>query len=171
MVGSIISWLESLPKQKLIPPAALPALPVPAAAIESLSSLGFFSPDIRIQATNGETYMLQWHEDGEQWSTENLHDTIDDGELCSPEILSLIQDAAGSIVECQTAHIIGEYCSGPIVSVAVTEAGEVWQMSENEPCDYVFKTSLFLIEILSLLIGLFLASFKLISRWFPSDID
>ena len=144
-------------------------LPVPAVAIESLSSLGFFDPDIRIQAANGETYMLQWLEDGRQWSTENQHETRNFGEYCSAEILSLMQDRAGSIVDCQTAPIAGEWCPGPIVSVAVTETGEVWQMAENEPCGFVFRTSLFLIEVLSLLVGLFLASFKLIAKWFPFD--
>ncbi|WP_420630060.1 hypothetical protein [Candidatus Leptofilum sp.] len=171
VVGSIISWRESLPDQKLIPPAILPALPVPAVAVESLSSLGFFDPDIRVQVANGATYMLQWQEDGRQWSSENLHDTKNDGESCSVEILSLMQDEAGVIVDCQTAHIVGEWCAGPIVSVAVTETGEVWEMAENEPCGFVFKTSLFLIEILSLLVGLYLASFKLITKWFPMDTD
>jgi hypothetical protein len=161
VVGVIVGWRSSLPEQERTPPIALPAMPSDAIAIESLSTLGFFSPDIRIRAANGETYMfLEWQEEGQQWSTEYLHETGNDGEPCSAEVISLMQDATDSIVECQTAPIIGEWCPGPITSIAITETGKVWQTNEYKPCTYAYERSILLIEIPFLLLGLVIVIFR-----------
>lgn len=162
VVGLIVGWRTSLPDQKQIPPNALPSLPADAIPIESLSTLGFFEADIRIQAANGQTYIyLSWEEKGQEWSVPASHDTTsNDGEPCSTEIISLIEASSGPIVECLTAAIIGEWCPGPITSVAITEMGEVWQTDEYEPCTYAYERSIFLIEIPFLLLGLVIVIFR-----------
>ena len=161
VVGLIVGWRTSLPDQRQIPPYALPSLSADATAIESLSSRGFFDADIRIQAADGQTYtFIPWEEEGQKWSADAFAETTNEGEPCSTEITNLMQASAGPIVECSTAAIVGEWCPGPIISVAITEMGEVWQTDEYKPCTYVYERSIFLIEIPFLLLGLVIAIFR-----------
>lgn len=172
VVGLIVGWQTGSPVQRQTPPFALPALPAEVVAIESISTLGFFDPNIRIKAADEETYtFLEWQDEGQQWSTEIFYEPRNDGKPCSAEIVNLLQSSAGALVECQTAQIYGEWCPGPIVSIAITETGEVWEIDEYLFCGFVFQMSLFLVEAISLLVGLFIASFKLIAKWFPYEGD
>ena len=162
----IVSWRYIFPRPRQTIPAPLPPLPADAVAIESLSSLGFFEADIRIQAADGQIYTyLERREEGQEWSLETFPASGNDGESCSAKIISLFRASAGPIEDCQTAAISGEWCPGPIMSLAVTRTGEIWQTAENPSCFFAFQLGVWLIKPYFLLLGLIIIGFRFLVNW------
>lgn len=158
-----VSWRYIFPRPRQTAPISLPPLPADAITIESLGSLGFFEADIRIQAVDGQIYT--YLERREEWSLETFPASGSDGEPCSVDIISSFEASASPIADCQSAAISGEWCPGPIVSIATTRKGEVWQITENPPCPYAYIIGLWLIEPYFLVLGLIVVGFRFLVRW------
>ena len=132
----LVSWHTILPARPV--PAALPTLPINAIAIRSIDTPSFFRADPHIQTADGQVYHLVWEQGAYTWKLDSSPGAAEPGGACTPKNIELIEASAAPIVDCQGVRTVGEWCPGPFVSIAVTERGDVWELTEEPVCLFIF---------------------------------
>jgi hypothetical protein len=156
-------------RQQLFPsqpaPDQLPTLPVRAVKIAGVYTGGFYEANPYIQASDGQLYRLNYASVEQPWEPTAMIADLDTGIDC-PRNSQTPLDNAGTIVDCKTVQVLGEWCPGPIVSFAVTESGEVWRHDHVQPCTFAFSYALVIFLAVAFVIGLLLAlSRKVVLRF------
>ena len=127
------SWNTIIPAQpELIP---LPSLPIDAVAIHSFELRGFFQAIPHIQAADGQVY--DWTS-GKKWIPELSPLAEVFGDPCTSENIALIEASSAPIIDCQVIRTTGEWRPGTLVSIAITEKGDVWELTEESICLFCF---------------------------------
>ena len=119
-------------------PKLLPPLPVTGENIYSIETGYFFQADPYIQTVDGQIYSLTWEQGAYDWQINDFPLLAKTGDPCSSENVRLIETTASPIIDCQVVRTVGEWCPGTIVSFAVTENGDVWELVETPTCLFVF---------------------------------
>lgn len=129
----LVNWHTIIPAQPLL--TQLPPLPIDAVAIHSFELKGFFRAVPHIQAADGKVY--DWIS-GKEWISQPSPLAEVSGDPCTPESIALIGASAAPVIDCQVVRTIGEWCPGTLVSIAVTEGGDVWELTEESVCLFFF---------------------------------
>jgi hypothetical protein len=121
-------------------PDPLPPLPVAGSTIYGIETSGFFRADPHIQAIDGQIYSIAWERGAYVWQINSTPSADQIGGQCSPENIRLIEESVSSVIDCKAVRTRGEWCPGTIVSIAVSEKGDVWRLVETPTCLFFFWT-------------------------------
>lgn len=129
--GQVYGWSsggEWIPKPSSSAETA--GVPCPPASQENATLIEASAPTtplIDCQSTVPEKVDYIWEPDSSSLAEVS-------GDPCTPESIALIEASAAPVIDCQVVRTIGEWCPGTLVSIAVTEGGDVWELTEESIC-------------------------------------
>lgn len=85
------------------------------------------------------------------------------GGPCTPKNVALIEASAAPVIDCQVVRTTGEWCPGALVSIAVTERGDVWELTEDQTCLFFFGVNVLLFGPAGLVLGVILVGLRKIA--------
>jgi hypothetical protein len=145
-------------------PTPLPPLPAVGVAISGIETPHFFQANPYIQAADGQIYSLIWEQGAYNWQIKASPSTATAGDLCSPANVRLIEATASPVIDCRVVRTVGEWCPGTIVSFAVTDEGDVWELVETPTCLFFFGTLITLFVPAGFVLGVIIVVVRQITR-------
>jgi len=82
------------------------------------------------------------------------------GDPCTPKNVAFIKASAAPVIDCQVVRTTGEWCPGTLVSIAVTERGDVWELTEDQPCLFFFGVNVLFLGFAGFVLGVILAGLR-----------
>ncbi len=108
----------------------------PAKAEEIIGIIGspFYYWTFYVRLVDGQTYSFDSDEDTDNWIIDKPYEEPNDTS-CDSRRIRKIEKTSGKIEVCRVASVPGEWCPGPIASLAITADGELWEMKTYRPCE------------------------------------
>jgi len=82
------------------------------------------------------------------------------GDPCTAENITLIEVSSAPVIDCQIVRTTGEWCPGTLVSIAITEKGDVWELTEDQPCLFFFGVKVLLFGLAGFVLGVILVGLR-----------
>lgn len=152
LLATLGFWESYLPPRiELKQLRPLPATPI---AVKGFEREHFFATEPHIQAADGQIYTAPY-----SWEVSTGWDVDIPDVPCSRKILRLMERSAGPLIDCQGVHTMGEWCEGPVISFAITNSADVWQITEDTRCIQFLPAAWMFFALAGFVIGVFISLF------------
>jgi hypothetical protein len=142
--------------------AQLTRLTLPESAVEILGIdiSSYFQADPYVQMKDGAILGRDSASGVTSWLETARPANLARGAACNNERQASIEASADPLVDCRTIRTLSEWCPGPVVSFGLGSDGQLWELSEGQPCGFALKLSLIIFVPAGLALGLVLVLLK-----------